>query len=383
MNPAAPTGPKKTRLIVASAILLPIVVVLAVLAFAWPAARIAPRDLPLGVVESGPASAGIVLALEQAEPGAFTVTLYGSDAAARHAIENREVYGAFEPSAGKLTVLTASAASPTVAQLIVQVGGTIAQQSAAHGTPLTVTSDDVVPSSAHDPRGLVLSSALLPLTICSVILAAAKALVIGIRPAWRQVVIIAAVCGLCALGAYLIAQGYLGALPGQHLATWATLALMMFAMSSTVAGFVALFGPPGMGMGSVLLVFIGNPFAGLTSAPELLPKPVGEIGQLLPPGAGASMLRDTAYFDGHGPATHLVVLIGWSLFGVLATFVGHHSFVGHAARRSRAVHGRTTRLDEHVPASGSGGDLAGPTGVGERGPLVRGAADFDDLSVPH
>lgn len=350
MGLAASSG-RKPLLILVSAVALPVVVALAVLAFAWPAARIAPRDLPLGVVGSGPASTSTVLALEQAEPGAFTITLYGTDTAARDAIRNREVYGALEPGAGQLAVLTASAASPTVAQLIVQVGDTIAQKSTANGTPLKVATDDVVPSSATDPRGVVISSALLPMTLCGAIVASVVALLVGIRPAWRQVIALAIACSLTALAAYVVAQGYLGALPGQHWETLGALALAMFAMSATIAGFIALIGPAGLGLGAVLLVFLGNPFSGVTSAPELLPKAVSDIGQLLPPGAAASLLRDTAYFDGHGPAAHLAVLIGWSLFGIVAIFVGHHTFVGHAARKSRPAHGRSVKLDEHVAVS--------------------------------
>jgi hypothetical protein len=167
-------------------------------------------------------------------------------------------------------------------------------------------------------------------------IAAVCGLLLGVRPAWRQLLTIAVICALTALAAYLIAQGYLGALPGQHLETWAVLALMMYALASTVASLVALIGPPGMGLGALVLVFVGNPFSGSSSAPELLPKAVAEIGQLLPPGAGASLLRETAYFHGHGPVAHLAVLIGWSVFGTFGVFVGHHSFVGHAARRSRA-----------------------------------------------
>lgn len=336
MPATAPAGPKP-RLVLVSALVLPVVVLLAVLAFAWPAARIAPREVPLGIVGSGAVGEQAALALGQAQPGAFTTTLYATDAAARHAIEDREVYGALELSADKLTVLTASAAGPAVAQLITQVADTFAEQSAAHGRPLTITSSDVVPSSPQDPRGMVISSALLPLTICSVILAAAIALLLGIRPAWRQLIALAAVSALCALAAYLVAQGCLGALPGPHVKTWGALALMMFAMSSTVAGLISLIGPPGLGLGALLLVFVGNPFSGVTSAPELLPRAVGDVGRLLPPGAGASLLRETAYFDGRGPAVHLVVLIGWSLFGVLASIAGHHGFIGYAARRSRGA----------------------------------------------
>lgn len=363
MGLAARPGAKHWLILLLSAVVLPVVVLLAVLAFAWPAARVAPRDLPLGIVGSSPASERTVLALQQADPGAFQITLYGTDAAARTAIEHREVYGALELSPGTaavpgtaaapgtaatpgtVTALTASAAGPTVAQLIVQVGDTVAQQSTAHGTPMKAATVDVVPSSAQDPRGLVLSSALLPLTICGVIIGAAIAIVIGMRPAWRQLLSLSVVSIVGAFAAYLIAQGVLGALPGMHLATLGVFALMLFATSSTVAGLIALFGPPGLGLGAALLVFVGNPFSGVTSAPELLPKPVGEIGRLLPPGAGAELLRSTAYFSGHGPTLCLTVLTGWALFGLGAVVAGHHSFIGFAARQVRRAAAHRAALD--------------------------------------
>jgi hypothetical protein len=52
--------------------------------------------------------------------------------------------------------------------------------------------------------------------------------------------------------------------------------------------------------GAVIIVLIGNPLSGLTSAPELLPTPWGTAGQYLPPGASASLLRITAFFHRHG-----------------------------------------------------------------------------------
>ena len=82
------------------------------------------------------------------------------------------------------------------------------------------------------------------------------------------------------------------------------------------------------------MVFIGNPFSGATSAPELLPAPVGTIGQWLPPGAGANLLRSTAYFGGHGASGHLTVLIVWIVLGLAAIAAGHHAPVRFAARRA-------------------------------------------------
>lgn len=183
----------------------------------------------------------------------------------------------------------------------------------------------------------MLGAALVPLTVCSVILAAVSSVFLRLRPAWLHLSVIGVKALLASLGAYLITQCCLGAFPGHHLETWATLALLIFSVASAVAGSIALIGPVGLGLGAALFVFVGIPFSGVSSAPEMLPKSADVIGQLLPPGAGQSLLRDTAYFDGHGPLSHLLVLIAWSLFGILADIAGHHSFVGFAARRHQAA----------------------------------------------
>jgi hypothetical protein len=61
------------------------------------------------------------------------------------------------------------------------------------------------------------------------------------------------------------------------------LGLTALAIGATVAGFAALIGTPGLALGALLMVLIGNPFSGAASAPELLPEAVGLTG----PGAAA------------------------------------------------------------------------------------------------
>ena len=318
---------RQWRTVLLAAIALAVVAVAAVLAFAWPAARIAPRAVPVGVVGVSPAAQHAVAALDDAQPGGFDLRLYPDVAAARSAIEDRTVYGAFAVSTGAVTVLEADAAAPTVAQLLTTAGGRIA----AHGgVPLRVV--DVVPLSAEDPRGTVLSSALLPLTICASLLAAAVALVLRMRSAWRQGVVLAAASGAIGLGVFLIAQTFLGALPHDAVASWAALSLTVLAMAVTGAGLAALIGPLGLGLAAALMVFVGNAFAGTTSAPDLLPGAAHRLGQWLPPGAGGNLLRSTAYFGGAGSAGHLTVLLVWVVLGSTAAVLGHHTPLGHRAR---------------------------------------------------
>jgi len=334
-NPLAAHPPWRQLTIIA--IMLPMMIVLAVLAFAWPAARIAPRHLPVGIVGTGPGSQRALAGLTRGDPDGFNVHRYANEASARSAIEDRDVYGAVAVGADGVTVLEASAASPAVAQLLGTVGQQLAQHAAASGSSpqaARVRDVDVVPLSASDPRGLVLPAALLPLTICGVIMASVVGLVLAFRPAWRQIMALIVVSATAGLGAYLIAQGFLGALPHDAVATWAALSLIVLAIGATTAGLIALIGAAGLGLGVLLMIFMGNPFSGVTSAPELLPAPVGTIGQWLPPGAGASLLRSTAYFNGHGASGHLIVLIVWMVLGLAAIAVGHHAPVRFAARRA-------------------------------------------------
>ena len=202
-------------------IALPIVIALAVLAFAWPAARIAPRNLAVGMVGTTPASEEFVTKLSTAQPGAFDLRLYDDAAAAKAAIKKRQIYGAFVVTPGRLQILEASAAAPAVSQLLSGVGAKVAASAGqnpqvAGPTTAIVTTADVVPLSSRDPKGVVLSSALLPLTICSIIVASAVALVVHFRPAWRQLAALIAVSAVAGAGVYLIAQSWLGALPASR-----------------------------------------------------------------------------------------------------------------------------------------------------------------------
>jgi hypothetical protein len=338
-NPLAAHPPWRQVLVVT--LVLPLVVTAAVLAFAWPAARIQPRELPVGVVGSSTASQRLISGLNAAQPGGFDYRLYPDEAAATRGIKHRDIYGAFVVAPPHLTLLEATAASPTVAQLLSNSAAAISRKASVEaeeaGRPaVTTVVTDVVPLSREDPRGTIFSSALLPLTICSILIASAIGIAVKIRPAWRHIVALLSTSAVAGAGVYLIAQIWLGALPHDAAATWAGMTLTILAINSATAGLIALFGLAGFALAAMLMVFIGNSFAGVTSAPELLPNAVRHIGQWLPPGAGANLLRSTAYFGGEGAGGHLGVLIAWVALGFLAIAIGHHAPIRFAANADAA-----------------------------------------------
>jgi hypothetical protein len=282
----------------AAILVVPVVAALVLALFAWPTARMEPRELPIGVAGPG---AGAVEARLAAEDGAFEVERFASKADAVAAIEDREVYGAIVASPEGAEVLTASAASPVVAQLM------------THAAPEGAVVRDVV---AAGPRGAALGSSILPLVLAGIV-AGVLAAVLG-RNAWERAGLVVAGSVLGGLAATLVVDSWLGVIGGDWAANAGALTLTILAIASFIAGMKALLGEAGIAIGALTMILIGNPFSAVASAPELLPRPVGGLGQLLPPGAGGNLLRSTGFFDGAAAGGHVTVLLAWTAVGLAA-----------------------------------------------------------------
>jgi hypothetical protein len=177
-----------------------------------------------------------------------------------------------------------------------------------------------VPADPDDPRGTAFSSIGLPLVLAGVIGGVIVSL-LG-RPGLEEVGILAGVAALTGLVTIAMVQGWLGVLGGPWLVNAGVVALAVFATAATVAGLKALIGYAGLAVGALLFVFVGNPWSGITSAPELLPKAAGFIGQLLPSGAGSQLLRSSAFFDGASGGGKILVLLVWAVLGTAAILAG-------------------------------------------------------------
>lgn len=298
-------------------LVIPVAVAVILTLFAWPQAKLEPRGVPIGVV--GGEEEASALEQQLAPEGDFDVQAYADEASAREAIEDRDIYGAFVPSPEGTTVLTASAGSPIVAQALASVAEAQAAEAGAEAPPAQVV--DVVPADPDDPRGSAFNASVLPLLIGGILTGVLVAGTIT-PPGLRQIGALVFASVLAGLAAILIAQAWLGILEGGWLANAAVLALLVLAISSMVAGLMAVMGQIGIGVAALLMVLLGNPWSGLGTAPELLPPPAGDIGQLFPPAAGGQALRDTAFFDGAALTGHLAVLLMWIAIGFLLIAIG-------------------------------------------------------------
>jgi hypothetical protein len=281
-------------------IIIPLVVALVLTLFAWPSSRLEPRDVPVGVAGSA--------AIERelgAQDGKFEVHRYADEAAAREAIEDREVYGAFVATPEGPKVMTATAASAPVAQLL---------NHAAAEAKAPV--EDVVSAS---PATAGLASSVLPLVLAGIVTGlAAAALGTGALQRAGLVVGGSIAAGLTATA---VIQSWLDVIGGDWLVNAGALSLTVLAIAALVAGLETLLGRAGAALAALTMVLIGNPFSGVATGPEMLPPAAGWLGQLLPPGAGGNLLRSTGLFDGAAAGGHVAVLAFWALTGLALLFV--------------------------------------------------------------
>ncbi|MGA7203865.1 MAG: ABC transporter permease [Specibacter sp.] len=331
-------------------------VAVVLLAFLWPTVTSSVHNLPIVVSGSGPAATALETQLGKA--GAFAISPVGTRAAAIDAVETRSAYGAFvlaEDGSG-VEVVTASAASPVVVQIMNQAAAGISQgmaqkaaaaqaaqmqkavasgelsavKAALQPTPAPkVTVTDVAPLSKQDPRGTGLALLGLPLAMGGMI---GGVLISLLVTGFRRRLAAAGVYGIVGgLGLVGILQGWFGILSGPYLLNSLAMGLGLFATAITIIGLESLLGKPGIPIGAVLTMFIGNPISSLTSPQEFLPWHWGEIGQWFVPGATGTLLRDISYFPNAAQGIHWLALALWSAAGIALAVLGRH-------RNEEAVH---------------------------------------------
>jgi hypothetical protein len=306
-----PAAVRATGIVVALAAAIAIVAI----AFALPAARSAPHNMPIGA--AGPEAAGGHVAdiLEHTAPGAFKLTYYPGEAALRDAIRNRDVYGGISFGPEGPTLFTATGGSPTVAQLLSQVGNGIAQHSGVQ-----LRTEDLAPPTADDPRGAGLAASALPITLAGMLPAIALVLVLR-REVWTRFGAVVVFAGLAGWAVAALLRYVFGSIDANFWGVACGLALGVLAPGLFVLGLGSLLGRVGLSIGAVLALLVGNPLSGLTSAPQLLPSGWGALGQWLPQGANATLLRSTAFFGGHGATMAIAVLTCWAIAGAALTIV--------------------------------------------------------------
>lgn len=326
-----------------------IIVALILLAFLWPTTTSSAKDLPLLV--SGEGQTVSTIEAQLAKSGAFSISKAENRDVAVAKIKDRQAYGAVIVSGTGantgIEVIQATGASPAVAQLMTQISGSlqqgIAQQSAAaHAAALQaaiqsgkldavaaaakaspapkVSVTDVAPLNPGDPRGAGLSLLGLPLAMGGMIGGVLISLVVtGFRRRLSAAAVYGVVAGIILIS---IMQGWMGILSGNFALNSLAMGLGLFATAVTIIGLESLIGRPGIAVGALLTMFVGNPISSLASPKEFLPWYWGDIGQWFVPGATGTLLRDLSYFPSASQAMSWLALGAWAVGGVILAIIG-------------------------------------------------------------
>ncbi len=348
-----PTPTHQSRRYLGIGVGLALVVAVIVLAFSWPAVTADPRGVPLVVTGPDQQVTAVSAALEKNLGDAVALTTVADRDAAVTAIEQRDAYGAIVLGPSP-EVLKATAASPVAAQMVDGLQAPLDQivtamsTTQANGTtdaPATtgqvsaapaVTVTDVVPLLDTDPRGAGLSAATLPLVLGGLVGGVAISLLVG--GIWRRLAALTVYAVAAGLLITAVLQTWFEVLGGAYLANAAVFTLCLLAIGTTIVGFASLLGMPGIPIGPVLFLLVANPIAGVTMPPEFLPAPWGTIGQMFPPGAGATLVRDVSYFPDAATTVPWLVLVGWTALGLVLAVLAHL----RASRATSAVPAEAT-----------------------------------------
>jgi hypothetical protein len=340
-TPVHPPHTPWPRLVLAG-IGLAAVVSVVLVAFLWPTVTSSVKDLPVGVVGPSAVTSQFEDALADRSPDTFAFTEPADRAAAVALIQSRKIYGAVVLGQAP-EVLTASAGSPVVSQLLAslapalqaQLSAAAAAQGIPAASPIVVEVTDVVPLAETDPRGAGLGASSFPLVLGGML--GGIAISIAVVGVWRRVtavLVYSTVAGFAIAG---IMQGWFGALQGDYLVNAAAIALALLSIAGVIVGFVSLFGRPGIAVGPLVYLLIANPISAAAQPLEFLAPPWGALGQWFPPGAAATLLRDLSYFPTADAGFPWLVLGAWAAAGLLVALAGHFRDTGAAARAAIRV----------------------------------------------
>ena len=265
-----------------------------------------PHDIPIGIVSTPGQSQHAFAA-----GGAFDVTTYSSENAARAAIDARDIDGALVLGSEGPKLIVAGAAGDGVAGVIT---GAFTKVFAAQGQRLNV--ETVHPFASGDPHGLILFFVVLAILVSTLIVNALVGLRSGLGFAGRALLVIvyAAIAAPVAMG---IATWIAGDYGSGFWAATALIALSAAAVGAVVAGMARIFGPPGVAVAALVAVLLDLVCSGGPIGSRLLPDAYRWLAPAMPAGQVYSGVRGALYFGDAGVTEPAIVLALWLVVGLV------------------------------------------------------------------
>jgi hypothetical protein len=280
-----------------------------------------PNALPVGVVGPPPVAQQVRGHLDQALPDGFEVRDYADEAAAREAIREQDIDGAFVPDPQRPRLLVAGATGSTTVTVLHTAFGAAA---AASGARLGV--EDVAPVPGHDARGIASFFLVAGTTLGSLLFgivlffAGGHAVTTPLRLRLALVASFAAIAGLVmAVCTDFVADGLSGAFWGVAGIT----ALLAAAISLTTTALVRWLGTPGIALSALFLMLFSLPATGGPIGAEFVPDFYRAIAPVLPSHAALGALRGTVYLGNGGTTGPILILLAWAAGALLVQLAAH------------------------------------------------------------
>src|SRR5260221_43088 len=253
-----------------------------------------PHDLAVGLVGPGPAVQQISSAFAANSPGAFKFTSYASEAAARAALDSREVDGVLVLGPSPNLIIAGAAGDATTGVMTAAFTNVFKAQGG------TLSVEVVHPFAKGDAHGLILFFVVVATIVSSMVAMAllfATASDAGLGARSAVVFVFALLAGLVGMGTALWIAGDYGS------GFWSAVGLVMLAsaaVGAAVAGSGRLLGAPGIALAALVVVLLDLVSSGGPVGRQLLPDFFRWLAPWMPAGTLFDGLRGALYFNGAG-----------------------------------------------------------------------------------
>jgi hypothetical protein len=250
-------------------------------------------------------------------PGAFDVSGYQSEAAARKAVLTRGVDGALVVSHAGDRLLVAGAEGPAAVDAVTSAAKAVAASTGQH-----LVVDDLRPLPPGNPGGSTQVFLFVALAVPGIVFGGLLARLFGAKlRAPARLVALVAYALLVGLVAVWLVDGLLGALTGALFGLFGLSVLCAFAVAAACAGGVRLFGWLFAPLLTALVVIVGEPAAGGPYGAAFVSPWYAHLGLVLPAGAMLPAVQDVLYFHGDALGGPLLVLSLWAGVAALVQFL--------------------------------------------------------------
>lgn len=279
------------------------------------------KSAEVGRVTQGP-EAGIPL------PG-ITYQPLASEAAARQQVADGSLPAALVANGKSQTLYLDGASGPSfTAALEAEFGA------AAHKESAQLTTRDLRPLPASDPRGIGTFLLGIGWVIGGYLGMMLLSRALGPRTRTGRGTLVLLACALAysvlsAIAGVVLMDPVMGVLTGSPAQLIGAGTLIVFSVATFTAALMSLLGIPGLIIAIGTLVILGNPTSGGSVPVEMMTGGWRFLAHVLPTNAGVSFVRSFAYLDGNQMNDPLTVLLIYTAVSVLV-------LVGLTIRRGAA-----------------------------------------------